>query len=375
MKLAFVKKRFSLHGGAEQYLRTMLVRLQKDGHDLHVFANRWTGEPGFSFHKIGIIPATSFASLVSFSKNAAKSLYNAKFDCIISFERTEYQDIYRAGDGCHRAWLEIRQQLEPVYKKISFGLNPFHLYTLSLEKRIFGSTPLIVVNSGMVKKQIQHHYGTSENKLVIAYNGVDLSTFSPENRDKWRSEVRSSFGIGQHEKVILFVGSGFKRKGLGTLLSALPEIRRELQGEKFMALIVGKGDSGEYMKYAEQMGISENMKFAGPQSEIQRLYAAADIFVLPTIYDPFSNATLEAMASGLPVITTKNNGAAEIIDHGKDGFVTDSITDPDELARNIILAFANAPDVAMRARAKAEQFSIEDAARVFVDLIKRFKGE
>ncbi len=120
MRLAFVKKRFSLHGGAEQYLRTMLVQLAKEGHELHIFANRWTGETGFTFHKVGIIPATSFMSVLSFSKNAAKSVRNENFDCVVSFERTEYQNVYRAGDGCHRAWLDIRQQVEPAYKKVSF---------------------------------------------------------------------------------------------------------------------------------------------------------------------------------------------------------------------------------------------------------------
>ena len=106
MRLAFIKKRFLLHGGAEQYLKTLLGELRKEGHDIHVFANRWTDEAGFTFHKVGILPVTSFLSVFSFNKNAAKALRRNRFDCIISFERTEHQDIYRAGDGCHRAWLE-----------------------------------------------------------------------------------------------------------------------------------------------------------------------------------------------------------------------------------------------------------------------------
>ena len=113
MRIAFVKKRFSLHGGAEQYLRTLLGELRKEGHDLHVLANHWTNESGFTFHKIEIIPVTSFLSVLSFSKNSAKALMRDRFDCIVSFERTEYQDIYRAGDGCHKAWLEIRSEIEP----------------------------------------------------------------------------------------------------------------------------------------------------------------------------------------------------------------------------------------------------------------------
>jgi len=137
MRIAFVKKRFSLHGGAEQYLRTLLGELRKEGHDLHVLANHWTNESGFTFHKIEIIPVTSFLSVLSFSKNSAKALMRDRFDCIVSFERTEYQDIYRAGDGCHKAWLEIRSEIEPSYKRLSFSINPLHRYTLSIEKYIF----------------------------------------------------------------------------------------------------------------------------------------------------------------------------------------------------------------------------------------------
>ena len=107
----------------------------------------WTDEPGFTFHKVGILPVTSFLSVLSFSKNSAKALRRAKFDCIVSFERTEYQDIYRAGDGCHKAWLEIRSEIEAAYRRFSFSINPLHRYTLSLEKNIFQNTSLIVVNS------------------------------------------------------------------------------------------------------------------------------------------------------------------------------------------------------------------------------------
>jgi UDP-glucose:(heptosyl)LPS alpha-1,3-glucosyltransferase len=374
MRLAFVKKRFSLHGGAEQYLRTMLGELKKEGHELHIFANQWADEAGLTCHKVGIVPLSSFLSVCSFSKNASKMLRNDRFDCIVSFERTEYQDIYRAGDGCHRAWLELRSEIEPAYKQFSFSVNPLHRYTLGLEKKIFDTTPLIVVNSLMVKEQIQRYYGTPENKIAVAYNGVDLSVHSPQNRTKWRTEVRTALGIGARDKVLLFVGSGFRRKGLKTFIQSLPEVKRALQDERLVTLIVGKGESAEYQQAAKRIGVQDNVSFLGPQEGIERFYAAADVFVLPTIYDPFSNACLEAMASGLPVITTRNNGAAEIIEEGMEGFITSAITDPSELARKTISALANAEIMGLRARAKAEQFSMDRAAREFMALIKRQTG-
>jgi UDP-glucose:(heptosyl)LPS alpha-1,3-glucosyltransferase len=374
MRLAFVKKRFSLHGGAEQYLRTLLGELKKEGHDLHVFANQWTDEAGLTYHKVGIVSLSSFLSVLSFSKNSAKELKNELFDCIVSFERTEYQDIYRAGDGCHRAWLGIREAIEPYLKRVSFRINPLHRSTLSLEKKIFDTTPLIVVNSFMVKEQIQRYYGTSESKMAVAYNGVDLSFFSPLNRIKWRAEVRNTLGIGAQDKVLLFVGSGFRRKGLETLIQSLPEVKRELPGERLVTLVIGKGDSAEYRRVTKRIGVEDSVLFLGPQGGIERFYAAADVFVLPTLYDPFSNACLEAMASGLPVITTRNNGAAEIIEEGIEGFITSAITDPSELARKTVPALADAEVIGLKARAKAERFSIDRAAGEFMALIKRKTG-
>jgi UDP-glucose:(heptosyl)LPS alpha-1,3-glucosyltransferase len=370
MRLAFVKKRFSLHGGAELYLRTLLGELKKEGHDLHVFANDWTEEPGFRFHKVKIIQATSFLSVLTFSKNAASALKQDKFDCIVSFERTEYQDIYRAGDGCHRAWLGIRKEFEPAHRRISFKVNPLHFYTLALEKKILADTPVIVVNSMLVKKQIMKYYSTPSEKIIVAYNGVDLDVYSPENRLRWRAGMRRALNIRDQDKVVLFVGTGFRRKGLETLIRALPEIKTGSK-EKIIALIAGKGDNAFYSGLAARQGVLENVMFLGTQPEIQKYYATADIFVLPTIYDPFSNACLEAMASGLPVITTRNNGAAEVLEQGKDGFVTNSVADHAELAEKIILALGDAGHMGVRARAKAEQFSINVAAEKFMVLIKK----
>ena len=374
MRLAFVKKRFSLHGGAEQYLKTLLGELRNERHDLHVFANRWTDEAGITFHKVGILPLTSFLSVLSFSRNSASKLKSERFDCIVSFERTEYQDIYRAGDGCHRAWLELRTEVEPSFKRLSFRINPLHRYTLSLEKYIFENTPIIVVNSAMVKEQIRRYYGTPEEKIIVSYNGVDLNKFSPLNRIGWRSEMRQAIGIGEHDKVILFVGSGFRRKGLDTLIHSLPEVKKSLNGERLVALVAGKGRSDEYMQSAKQLGVQGELMFLGPRSGIERFYAAADLFVLPTLYDPFSNACLEAMASGLPVVTTRNNGAAEIIEEGKEGFVITSCADPSELSQKMIDAIADAESMGLSARRKAEKFSIYDAASKFMGLIKQATG-
>ncbi len=369
MRLAFIKKRFSIHGGAERYLQTLIEHLKKEGHEIHIFANQWTEEEGVIFHKVNILPPSSFLINLTFNINTRSRLMahgSRFFDCIISFERTTCQDIYRAGEGSHAEWLKIRSAVEPLYKRLSFKINPLHVYMLKLEKEIFKNTKLIVANSEMVKRQIIDHYAIPEEKITVIYNGVDLKRFSPQNKDRWRKDVRDSLNISRDTKVLLFVGSGFERKGLRTFIKAIPLIK----DRNFIAIIIGRGDTDRYRAMAEKFGVLNHILFLGVQKEIERFYAAADLFVLPTLYDPFSNATLEAMASGLPVITTKNNGAAELIENGQEGLVMEALFNSEELAERIDHCLNDHESMGRMARKKAEGFPIEVAAERFIKAIE-----
>lgn len=369
MRLALIKKRFSFHGGAERYLQTLIKNFKKAGHEIHVFANKWSNEEGIIFHKINILSFGSFLSTITFNRNVKKALKKKVGpDCIISFERTTCQDIYRAGDGCHAEWLEIRSKTEPFYKRLSFKINPLHISLLNLEKNLFSNTGLIVANSKMVKEQIIRYYAVPDERITIIYNGVDLKRFTPENKDNSRDTLRKNFGISEDSKTLLFVGSGFERKGLKTLIDSIPLLKKD----DFKVMVIGKGNAKKYKILAERQSISEKIIFLKPQKKIEKFYAAADLFILPTLYDPFSNAALEAMASGLPVITTKNNGVAELIESGHEGFVLNDIFDPRELADKIYLTLGNLKAMGEKARRKAEKYPIESAAEEFIGILNRF---
>ncbi|MBF0328111.1 MAG: glycosyltransferase family 4 protein [Nitrospirae bacterium] len=370
MRIAFVKKRFSLHGGAERYLETLIDAFKKNGHEIHIFANKWTEAQDVIFHKIPAISFNSYLSITSFNKNVCRLIEGGwKDDCVISLERTVCQDIYRAGEGCHAEWLEIRSRFEPAFKRASFNLNPLHRTLLNIEKKLFQNTPLIVANSKMVKDQIIKHYGVEEDRITVIYNGVDLERFSLQNRDSMRNELRQSLAISENAKVVLFVGTGFERKGLKTLINAAALLR-----EKNVRLIViGKGNTQKYAKQAADAVIGERFVFLDTQKNIEKIYAAADLFVLPTLYDPFSNATIEAMASGVAVITTRNNGASELVVNGQNGFVTESISDAAELAEKMDAAFKNSSEMGKNARATAELYPVENAVKGFCGLINKVK--
>ncbi|HEX8950044.1 MAG TPA: glycosyltransferase family 4 protein [Dissulfurispiraceae bacterium] len=372
-KLFFIKKRFSIHGGGENYMRTLVDRL-KGEYEITVLSSKWVETEGIRFQKVPDrkmgLKMGSFLSTSTFNKNVCAALGEAAPHCTVSFERTTCQDIYRAGEGCHAEWLEIRSRIEPLYKKLSFRINPLHLSLLSLEKELFSSTGSIIANSKMVRDNILKHYPVPPERISIIYNGVDLMRFNPGNKGRWRKKVREGLGIREDIKLLLFVGSGFKRKGLAALIDAAALVKRN----DIRVIVIGKGDTAAYESLAGELGVRDRIVFLPPQKEIERFYAASDLFVLPTLYDPFSNATLEAMAAGIPVITTKANGVAELVEEGREGLTVSNPLDTKELAGKIESSLAGLGPMGENARRKAEGFPIERAAVEFTEVIRRTVG-
>lgn len=327
MKIALIRKSYTAYGGAEKYLSRLIGELCRQGHEVHIFAQKWEKPINlgsqFYFHPIKVYAPLSFLESLAFARASYRVLREEKFDVIHSFERTFFQDLYRAGDGCHREWLRQRKKIDPWFKRPTYYINPNHLVILYLEKRLLNSPDLkyIIANSQRGKKEIIYHYGLAEEKIKVLYNGVDLQQFHPlrvlPNRQIWREKL----GIGKSDIVFLFVGSGFERKGLPFLLKALPFLDKK----NLKLLVVGKNGIKKYKDYAQKLGVAEKVIFTGPQKEVDYFYGLSDFFVLPSIYEPFSNACIEALASGVPVITSKINGAAELIREGENGLL---INDP-----------------------------------------------
>ncbi len=340
MKIALVRKAYTPYGGAERYLGQLIARLCDQGHEVHVFAHRWDADPkkeregkrASTFHRVPMMPGPSFLEALSFAFFSERLLREESFDIIHSFERTLYQDIYRAGDGCHREWLIQRRRMDSTLKRISHRVNPLHLSLLYLEKKLFASPRLkkIIANSRKGKEEIIRHYGVPDDKIEVIYNGVDLKKFHPENISLYREPTRKELGLTPGSFVLLFLGSGFRRKGLDALLRAMPLVMKEAP-EAYL-LVAGKDSIPRYRKRAKILKVEERVLFLGPTAKANELYAASDLFALPTLYDPFSNASLEALATGIPVLTTRGNGVAELIEEGENGFVIEDPLDPQGIA-------------------------------------------
>jgi UDP-glucose:(heptosyl)LPS alpha-1,3-glucosyltransferase len=244
----------------------------------------------------------------------------------LALDKTPGSPLYRAGDGCHAAWLDRRAPYEPAWKRASFRFNPRHRAKLDLERRVFASPELkkVIANSRMAAEEVSRYYGLAPEKITVIYNGVDEERLDRARPPQVRERMRAELGLDLRQPVLLFLGSGFERKGLAFALAAL----RRLPG--VVLLTAGRDRTARYEKTARRLGLGQRVRFLGQRPDAPELIAACDAMLLPTIYDPCANACLEALYLGRPVVTTLANGAAELLQEGLSG---QAVTDPaDEAA-------------------------------------------
>ena len=358
MKIALIRKKYSFHGGAERHSHDLIAHLTKAGHEVHVYAAKWEDgaeDKNLKFHRVPWIKLTSIIRDLSFALSSYFILKKADFDVIQSQDKTLVQDIYFAGDGCHIEWLKQRWKRKKMFGRLAIALNPYHWMILAIERMIFNGHRFkrIVAISELVKRNILDNYRVDPADISVVYHGVDLEKYTPENKNRYRQEIRRQYSIADDASVILFVGSGFERKGVEFLIKAA-----ELVSEPVTVLIVGKGSEKKYSKYAA----GKNVVFCGPQKDIYKYYGASDVFVSPAVYEPFGLVYLEALASGLPVITSKNAGAAEIIQDGITGYVVQEPEDVKAMAEKIESVLNDNSRlhlISTNARLLAEKFTFE----------------
>lgn len=326
MKIAVVVKDFqSQKGGVERFAHQFVCQAIERGHQLHVLANRWgpEGNGPISLHRVPALRWPSLAKLISFPLNAHRLLKElGPFDIIFGLTPLFSLDVYRLGEGLHREVLQrrYRSSLSRTWKRC--GLKSQFL--LWMEKRMFspGHFRRVITISEASRRQLLGHYPIREEQVITIYNGVDLERFNPSVRGRFRGQVRNKWGIAAREMVVLFVGNDFRRKGLMPLLQATGILRQK--GMRIKVMIVGRDSPGPFVRTCQRLEIREQVTFLGTMERVEEAYAGSDLFVLPTYYDPFGFSCLEALACGLPVITTRYAGASEVIEEGGNGMVISS---------------------------------------------------
>ncbi|MEO8004765.1 MAG: glycosyltransferase family 4 protein [Betaproteobacteria bacterium] len=369
-KVALVRQKYNPAGGAERFVSRAMDELAKQGVAVTLITRQWHDASKRTVVELNPWYLGSTWRDEGFARAVCRHQKQVHYDLVQSHERLECCDVYRAGDGVHREWLEQRaRNLDPL-RRLAIHLNPHHGYLLRTERRMFESPRLraVICNSRMVRDDIQRHFKIDESKLNIIYNGVDLDEFNPVRARELRKAARLKLGIASDVLAILHVGSGFERKGVAVLLRALALAR----GDGHLIVVGRDKHEARYRKLAAGLGIAERVHFSGPQSDPKSFYAAADAFATASLYEPFSNATVEALAMGLPVVTSSKSGAAEIIENGRTGYVCDALDVGGFAAA--FQAFADRERrlaMGVAARAQAEKFSLADKTQELIELYSR----
>lgn len=320
--VAFIRQRYAQDGGAEHFVSRALAALRSRDVSLTLVTREWRGGEGFEVITCNPFYLGRLWRDWSFARAVCRELGKRPFDLVQSHERIACCDIYRAGDGVHREWLKQLARVRGPLGRLGLALNPYHGYTKWAEKKLFTDARLkaVICNSKMVRDEVRKYFHLTDDKLPVIYSGVDTSLYHPGLK-KHRAEIRARYAIPEDATLFLFVGSGFERKGMAALLQAMAGLP-----ENAFLLVVGRDKHAQrFQRSARALGLSRRVVFAGTQADAAPYYGAADALVLLTLYDPFPNVALEAMASGLPVVTSLKCGAAELIENGTNGFAADAL--------------------------------------------------
>lgn len=315
LRIALIRQTYRPDGGAERFVSRALDALATRGVEVSLFARKWKPQAGINFELCNPPALGRLTRDWGFARAVCARLSKRKFDLVQSHERLVCCDVYRAGDGVHRAWLERRGGGQMHWRD---RISLYHGYLLHTERAMFESSRLraVICNSHMVKNEIQRYFAIDPAKLHVIYNGVDLDVFHPRYQETRSGRLRE-LGIPADASVFLFVGSGFERKGLAVLLQAMAGLPKPA-----WLIVLGQDKSAaRYQALAKRLGIDSRVHWAGAVPDPASWYGLGHALVLPTLYDPFPNVVLEAMASGLPVITSTSCGGAELVREGVNGFV------------------------------------------------------
>ena len=337
-------------------------------------------------YRVRLIPAWRFPQslrILSFMRHSALAVRSERFDIVHGVGWSLAMNVFNPHGGVEQAYLrqEFRSMSSRAYllfRYLKRALSVQHHLKLWIQRRQYLSPGVkkIIAISRMIKDDILRQYEVPEEKIAVVFNATDLERFHPRNRKTHREAMRKALGIPDETRVLLFVGNNYRLKGLEPLLRGLVLLKEWFPGQSLRLLVLGRGQTERYLRKARRLGVSSLVLFVGPVEGIERYYAASDVHVHPTFYDSCSLTVLEALASGLPVVTSRFNGAAEVIRAEEGGKVLEDPADPVGLARAIAYYFDDGR--LDRARAVTREwmerypfrYNVEETLRVYYEVIE-----
>ncbi|MBN1615121.1 MAG: glycosyltransferase family 4 protein [Deltaproteobacteria bacterium] len=368
-KIALAMENFSRYGGgAESYAVSLAETLIGNSWEVHFYGLQWDGEPKEAvFHKIDVprfLPAG--ARIVAFALKHRRAVKRIPFDVVLGFGNTISMNVYQSHGGVH--WLSTERKLYVIghpflraLKRLLTRLSLKHRARHWVESAPFRSSarPKIVAISDMIREDMASYFHVDRSQIEVVYNGVDTDRYNAALRDTRRGPLRRQFGIGDEEVVFLIVSYDLRKKGIEPLVDAAG-LLMESGDRNFRIIVVGERPYRRLSRKIETLGLGRAVFFTGRVTRTDEYYANADVFVLPTYYDACSLVVFEAMACGLPVITTEYNGAAGILRDGVDGYVLSHPPRPEELAgtMRLMLSEQRRREMSLAASRNIEEYTI-----------------
>ncbi len=347
-------------GGAERYAHDLAEGLLKEGHEVHVFCRR--GDPshnGITVHSVPTIPYPKYLRLLTFVAGTRRLVAHDGFDIVHGLGYNPGVTVLNPHTGVEQSWIEGDDRSREsgaarCWARLVRFLTPRRHLILSLQRRQYRdpSVKAIIAISDMVKEDMVRFHAVDRNRIEVIYNGIDIERFRPKNRDLFRDETRKKLGVKNDEILILMVTNNFRLKGLYPAVRLLPSLRKRVRAP-FRLLVVGRDNPHQYQREAQSLGVSDLITFLDYVPDVAPLYAAADILFHPTFYDSCALVIFEALASGLPVVTTRKNGASGVIVSEEMGQIVDDPRDSGALADALCSYFPQ--EARTRAFAAAER--------------------
>ena len=370
MRVAILVRRFDpLGGGTERDMAAAAQCLHQAGHEIRIYAARAPARSwqGMTVRCMPIPPLSRTVETLAFGLLAPRLARRDGADLTISFGRTADTDVIRCEGGAHVSYLEQARQWDGGAAAAIRAISPYHAAQCRIEAMGFRSSRLRLVASisGLVGDDLERRFAIPRAKIEVLYNGVDSERFKPLSDPNLRDQVRRQLGIGAATPVVVFIGSGFARKGLKGLIEAWPML------DGHPCLIVAGHDRapGFYRALAQRMGMERRVILLGRRNDTANLLAAADALALPSLFEAFGNVVLEGMASGLPVLTSARCGAAEVLPPQMQPFVVQDPMNAAEIAQRLNALLAAPRELGEIARAAARQFTWERYGSRLLELI------
>ncbi len=328
-------------GGAETSTLQFLHHLLRNGVEVHVFTrSRPSPTPTLHVHTVSGAAMSRTRQSVTFARRVERLLRAERFDIVHAITPCRGADLYQPRGGTVAESVARNLALRKAgparwLKRYANYLNVKQRYGLGVERRLFADPkgPTIVAISRYVVDQLRRHYGLPDSRMQLVYNAVNPDAATPEQRADDRARIRREYGVEEGDCLVVQVAHNFRLKGVHHWLEALGRLVGG--GGRYRSLVIGKGESDQWHRLAVRWGVEQHLTFTGPTDRVAAFLHAADVLVHPTYYDPCSRVVLEGMCTGLPCVTTRWDGASEVIQNGSNGFVLDEPGDVEALVERV----------------------------------------